>query len=186
MTFEEMQRGELDWWRAWLAQPHGLARILALYGYRYLAFFFEEFSHLGSVGDFGSGPVSAAYIGDPAPARPYCIDPLMNAYQDAGLIYGEPAWWGLPPDPFDTALLLNVLDHCEDPAALIRDAAGSLVSGGAALIWLHVDQKPDRLHRLVRAPDVVQWVRDAGLQQDRSRLRVDGGPTQFMVKAVKP
>ncbi len=59
-SFDEMQRGELDWWVAFLARNDALARLFAIYGYRYLPWFFEEFNKLGQVIDYGSGPVSAA------------------------------------------------------------------------------------------------------------------------------
>lgn len=185
--YAAMQRGELAWWAAWLGQPHGLARILALYGYRYLDFFFAEFGALGSVIDFGSGPVSAAYIGDPVPAHVACVDPLFDQYRDAGLVYGHPALWrGEVPAIFTTALLLNVLDHCDDPAALVAAAAAALVPGGKALVWVHADAPPDALHRRVLVADVPAWLHQAGLVIERKKLRMHMGPPQFMALGRKP
>ncbi|OGS01193.1 MAG: hypothetical protein A2V88_08920 [Elusimicrobia bacterium RBG_16_66_12] len=135
MTFAEMQAGELDWWRAFLARPNAIPRLFALYGYRYLGFFFEEFNDLGDVIDFGSGPVSAAWVADRPPGTVTCQDSLFLAYQDAGLIYGQavaPA--EIPAAAFDTALILNVLDHCGDPSSLLIAMAASLKPGGKALI----------------------------------------------------
>jgi SAM-dependent methyltransferase len=182
-TYEQMQEGELAWWRGFLSNPHAIPRLFAVYGYRYLPFFFEEFGHLGHVVDIGSGPVSAAYIGEPAPEHPYCVDPLMFCYQDAGLIYGEPHWWGVPPDPFDTALLLNVLDHVNDPAALVAKTARSLCSGGKALVWNHVDALADGLHRTVTTFEIDGWLADAGLDIVRARYHQDYGPLAYMAVA---
>ena len=186
--YEAMQRGELDWWIAWLAQPHGLARILALYGWRYLDFFFAEFGNLGRVIDFGSGPVSAAYIGDPAPLLVYCVDPLFEAYRKAGLVYGsmievDPATYR--PRAFDTALLLNVLDHCDDPAALVAQAADLLCPGGAALVWVHDNAPADSLHRTIPWPQVHNWLHDAGLPVERETWRTGNGPRQYMALGRK-
>jgi SAM-dependent methyltransferase len=187
--WQQMQTGELEWWIAWLGQANGLARIWALYGYRYLWFFFDEFSSLGRVVDFGSGPVSAAYIGDPAPLLVYCVDPLFQAYRQAGLLYGgmiEIDFAAYRPRAFDTALVLNVLDHCDDPPALLRQVADSLRPEGKALIWTHVDAAANSVHRSVSLAAVADWLRAAGLSVERDFLRVHIGPAQYMALAVKP
>jgi SAM-dependent methyltransferase len=188
--YTAMQQGELDWWRAWLAQPHGQARILALYGYRYLDFFFAEFGNLGRVIDFGSGPVSAAYIGDPPPDLVWCVDPLFHQYREAGLLYDktmiEVDQCLSHPRPFDTALLLNVLDHCDDPAGLVAAAGLALRPGGKALLWVHAEVPPDALHRRVLVTDVPAWLHQAGLVIERTKLRMHMGPPQFMALGRKP
>ncbi|MCJ7527452.1 MAG: class I SAM-dependent methyltransferase [Methyloceanibacter sp.] len=189
-SFWQMQEGELAWWAAFLARPESLARLFAIYGYRYLPFFFEEFGHLGTVVDFGSGPVSAAFIGEPAPEHPYCVDPLMPEYFKAHLIYGEPIMnW--PPDIspaiFDTALVLNVLDHCDDPPALLAQVARVLRPGGKALVWVHVDILPDALHRTVSEAEVWSWLVGAGLTVKRARAHYDiYGPRAYMAVAERP
>jgi len=186
-TFEEMQRGELDWWIAYLGHPHAVSRIFALYGYRYLPFFFEEFNHLGEVVDFGSGPISAAYIAEPAPREVICVDPLMPEYHKHELVYGSPVveWPPLPAAVFDTALLLNVLDHCEEPQNLIREAARSLVGGGGALVWSHVNQETDSLHRTIHAAEIAGWLQEAGLSLQRDEVKTHLGVMSYMAKAVK-
>ena len=149
-TFEEMQRGELDWWIAYLGHPHAVSRIFALYGYRYLPFFFEEFNHLGEVVDFGSGPISAAYIAEPAPREVICVDPLMPEY------------------------------HKHE-----REAARSLVGGGGALVWSHVNQETDSLHRTIHAAEIAGWLQEAGLSLQRDEVKTHLGVMSYMAKAVK-
>jgi SAM-dependent methyltransferase len=188
MTWEQMQAGELDWWRAFLARPNALPRLFGLYGYRYLSYFFEEFDRLGAVIDFGSGPVSAAWIADLPPAIVVCVDPLFGAYRDAGLVYGEavvPA--GDLTPVFDTALVLNVLDHADDPAGLLMAVAASLKPGGKALVWVHVDAEPDALHRRVADREVAKWIADAGLSivRDCRRGRGHGGPDEYLAVATR-
>jgi len=187
MTWAEMQRGELDWWRAFLSRSNALLRLFALYGYRYLSYFFEEFNDLGRVIDFGSGPVSVAYIADRPPTVVTCVDPLFGAYQEAGLVYGEAvAPPDIPPAAFDTALVLNVLDHADDPAALMVAVAASLKPGGRALVWVHADVPADSLHRTVTEDEVRRWVRDAGLeiQREMRRRRGHGGPDEYLMVAL--
>jgi SAM-dependent methyltransferase len=188
MIFSEMQAGELDWWRAFLARPNAIPRLFAVYGYRYLGFFFEEFDHLSNVIDFGSGPVSAAWVADRPPEVVACADPLFPAYWDAGLLYGKavaPSY--IPAAAFDTALVLNVLDHADDPAALLVDVADSLKPGGKALIWVHVDSPADALHRSVTEEEVKAWLKAASLSIVRAcRLQRDhGGPDEYMAVAVR-
>lgn len=188
-TFEEMQRGELDWWIAFLRRPHSLARLFAIYGYRYLPWFFEDFDRLGNVIDFGSGPVSAAWIADLAPSVVDCVDPLFKAYREAGLIYGqalEAVPFGLPVSVYDTALLLNVLDHCEAPAALIGDAFARLRPGGKALVWTHVENGPDALHRRLTWAQVGDAIMAAGFRIDAWWIHDKRGPRVYIARAVKP
>lgn len=186
-SFRQMQEGELAWWADFLARPESLARLFAIYGYRYLPFFFEEFGCLGKVADFGSGPVSAAFIAEPAPEQVYCVDPLMDAYKRLGLVYGAAAWWGGEAHVFDTALVLNVLDHCDDPAKLLLDVAGYLRPGGRALVWVHVDILPDALHRTVSEAEVWSWLAGAGLTVRRARTHYDiYGPRAYMAVAERP
>jgi len=188
MTWAEMQAGELEWWRAFLARPNALARLFALYGYRYLSYFFPEFDDLGDVIDFGSGPVSAAYIADRPPATVTSIDPLLGAYRADGLIYGSPlAPERIPAGVFDTALVFNVLDHADDPAELLVAVAASLKPGGKALVWVHVDALPDGLHRMVSEDHVREWLRWAGLSvvRDCRRMRGHGGPDEYLALATR-
>lgn len=185
--FAQMQEGELAWWVAFLAHPESVARLFAIYGYRYLPFFFEEFGRLGKVADFGSGPVSAAFIAEPAPDRVFCVDPLIAEYERAGLVYGRPATYWLTPltETFDTALVLNVLDHCDDPPALLQQVEAFLCPGGKALVWVHVDAEPDTLHRTVSEGEVWSWLVGAGLTVKRARTYHDYGPRAFMAVAER-
>lgn len=188
MTFAEMQAGELAWWRAFLAHPQALGRLFAVYGYRYLDFFFDQLVNVGAVIDFGSGPVSAAFIAHHPPAEVVCVDPLFADYREAGLVYGPAilAPQPIPAGTFDTALVLNVLDHTEEPAALVAAAAASLKRDGYALLWVHIEAPPDSLHVTVHAEDVYRWVRDAGLSMPRTRRSPGhGGPEELAVLGVK-
>lgn len=186
--FQQMQEGELAWWRGFLSQRGSIPRLFAIYGYRYLPFFFDEFSHLGRVIDFGSGPVSAAFIAESAPAIVFCVDPLFQDYRKADLLYGEAMIEvsGTLTAFFDTALVLNVLDHCDDPPALLKKVAARLAHGGQALVWNHVDAIPDALHRAVTTAQIQAWLLDAGLAVMRERTFHDYGPQAYMTVAVRP
>jgi hypothetical protein len=192
MSWEQMQAGELDWWRAFLARPHALERLFGLYGYRYLGFFFDQFNNLGEVIDFGSGPVSAAWIADRPIARVVCVDPLFDSYSEAGLVFGNAvsaaAPWVTPPSGgYDTALVLNVLDHAEDPAGVLLAAAASLKLDGRALVWSHVNAPADSLHRSLTQEQVWGWLEDAGLVVPRTETRPArfGGPMEFLALGIK-
>ena len=98
-----------------------------------------------------------------------CIDTLMPAYIEAGLMEGGVKWLRnaseAPTGAADTVFLLNVLDHTDDPAELCREAARVLVPGGKALVFVHLHQVDDK-HRMVTDDEPARLLADAGLRLD--------------------
>lgn len=184
----EMQQGELAWWKAFLQRPNAKERLLAIYGYRYLPFFFEEFNHLGRVVDFGSGPISAALAAESYESL-WCVDPLLEDYAKEGLVWGGPIHLltpeTLPSDAFDTALVFNVLDHTTDPQPILRDAARAIKPTGKVLVWVHIDQDADTLHRRVTRAGVIACLTEAGLVIQRQAIRHEYGMSAFMTVATR-
>ncbi len=74
-------------------------------------------------------------------------------------------------EPFDAALLVNVLEHVEDDAALLRHIHGLLKPGGALLLfvpalpWLYgtLDRRIHHVRRYLK-PELADLLRAAGFQ----------------------
>ncbi|TVQ60349.1 MAG: class I SAM-dependent methyltransferase [Phycisphaerales bacterium] len=104
--------------------------------------------------EVGPGPIPALGV---APWRAaLAVDPLADGYRAEGLV---PTWAGhvvlasspgerlpAPSAAFDLAVCENALDHCEDPALVLRELRRALRPGG--LLWLLVDLMThrDELH----------------------------------------
>jgi hypothetical protein len=186
VSFEEMQDGELQWWTNFLKHPDATPRLFGLYGYRYLPFFFREFDDLGAVADFGSGPVSAAFIGQRMTSLA-CIDPLLQSYQDAGLIWQPQrvaVYPQLPRAAFDTALILNTLDHTPEPTPIVAAAADCIKRTGRVLIWNHIGHGPDKLHTRLTHDHIRRMISAANLTIQREQIRQDYGPPCYMALAT--
>lgn len=168
--FDELQAAELAWWQNFLSHPTAKERMLALYGARYFGFFYREMHDCGAVVEIGSGPLPVMLT---MPAKMMCaIDTLWPEYRDAGLVgdwmVGHTDALMLPSQTADTVLLLNVLDHTDDPIQLIDDARRILAPHGRCLVFVHLEQE-DEKHMFVREEDVVRWFEDwncerAGIQ----------------------
>ena len=160
----DMQEGELRWWRAHLKTPADRDRLMAIFGFRYLPFFFEEFNNLGAVADFGSGPISAARLAEKR-GHTWLVDPLGDRYMQLGLapdpILTTPK--DIPAGSCDTVLCLNTLDHTLTPGALLGEIAHVLKPGGKLLLWVHLLEEPDGLHVRLTWQEVDDAVRGAGL-----------------------
>jgi SAM-dependent methyltransferase len=73
--------------------------------------------------------------------------------------------------PFDTAVLINVLEHIEDDRQALRQLAGLLEPGGRLVLWLpafaflysEFDRKIGH-HRRYRVRDIRDKLLDAGLE----------------------
>lgn len=157
--FEAMQEAEFQWWRRFMSSRTATARMLALYGARYMDFFFNEFERGGKIVEYGSGPIPVMIT--TRATEMLAVDPLYPRYIDAGLVSASWVPWysnaeEVPDDYFDTAFLLNVLDHTDDPESLIAHARRSLLPGGQALVFVHLEQE-DEKHLKVSVDDIERW-----------------------------
>lgn len=159
---------ELDWWTRYLDHPTAKQRMWALYGARYYDFFFEEMADAGSTVEIGSGPLPVMEVMDCR--NMLAVDPLGAEYR--GL-----TGWPIAPSTehidvrgrWDTVLLLNVLDHADDPEDLIRTAHRLLRAGKRCLVYVHLDQDDDK-HRPLSADQVRAWLLGAGFQIRREAI----------------
>lgn len=159
VSWAEMQAEEKAWWDQYLASPNAPARMHMLYGARYMEFFWREFHSAGVVADIGCGPLPVAHL---IHGTAYClIDPL----------WGHDTIESVRDEAIDTALLLNVLDHTPDPAALARATYRMLKRGGKALVFVHVEQHEDGKHLPVSMAQAYGWLIDAGFTVERQWLK---------------
>ena len=177
---DERLEAELQWWRDWLT-PATLPRLLAIYGMRYLTFWFMEFQDMGRVCDIGSGPISAAWISASFDEL-ICIDPNARDYRPiAGNILGRRLALDqailfdasdLEDASFDTVLCLNTLDHVEDQTAVLEACHRLVRPSGKVLLWVHLrEQDPgDGLHTALTENGVIEMAQAAGLRVEASMV----------------
>jgi len=155
--FAEQQEAEFAWWRNYLRHPTAKQRMLALYGARYYGLFFAEMMDAGRTVEIGSGPlpVMETMLYD----RGVAIDTLGPRYKVAGLTSWEilPSAEGIETGWADTVLLLNVLDHTDDPAPLVAQAHRILRDGGKALVFVHLGPGDDK-HIPIQPGDCGRWL----------------------------
>lgn len=128
--------------------------------------------------EVGSGPVPLITVLVNARRR-VAVDPLFSFYAD--YTHFRPGRKNLgvhfvqdraeeytPRRPVDFILLSNVLDHCEDPALVLKNCVGGLKPGGAVL--LDVILRPaDKLPRMEHphgwtcAKDIEQLINETDL-----------------------
>jgi SAM-dependent methyltransferase len=164
-ALSKMQSGELQWWVEFMDQPTAKHRMLAVYGARYLPFFWETFLTTRGLIEFGCGPMPVASI--TYATRVALVDTLADEYRSAGLLEGDtkehmrPALSTGDIGAFDTALVLNVMDHAADDEVdqLMRDAYASLRPKGRLAFYVQL-HKGDDHHR----PLTMEAV-DAGLSR---------------------
>ncbi len=158
-TLTKMQSGELAWWVQFMDQATAKHRMLAVYGSRYLPFFWETFLTTRGLIEFGCGPMPVAAITHAQ--RVALVDPLADEYRDAGLLEGdtkEHMRLSLSTGDigaFDTALVLNVLDHAADDEMdqLMRDAYASLRPNGRLCFYVQLHTGDDH-HNALTMPAV--------------------------------
>ncbi len=92
-----------------------------------------------NVGDVGAGDAYfAKYVAARFGARVTAVDPHFSA---TGLIAGIECLASLdsiPPESLDVAFLMDVLEHVEDDALLLREAVAKVRPGGLLLITVPV------------------------------------------------
>src|SRR5207249_5017152 len=93
--------------------------------------------------------------------------------------------------PFDSALMVNVLEHVADDVACLRAVKDALVPGGRVVLWVpafealygNVDRQLGH-HRRYRTSTLVAAVSDAGLELDDVRyVNAVGGVAWWLVAA---
>lgn len=186
-VFERMQRAELAWWKDYARGITARQRMYALYGMRY-EWFWRDLETPGRIVEFGSGPLPAMLIA--RTSSMLACDTLMPQYIAAGLVDAGIPWVekpsAVPSGSFDTALLLNVLDHSDDPLALVSAAHRSLVEGGKVLVFVHLDNE-DEKHRKTGMAECWGWLEDAGFSIVRNwrRPATEYDPPAFLCVGVK-
>ena len=151
--FAKMQAAELEWWRNSLGHETARQRMYALYGARYYPFFWQEMMAAGDTIEIGSGPLP--------------VMDVMNCHQITAvdtLAYEGLTNWHintdvtiLPDASADTVLLLNVLDHTDQPEFLVAQAHRLLRDGGKALVFVHLSPGDDK-HIPVTEEDCIHWL----------------------------
>ena len=183
-TFADMQEAEFAWWKSCLRHPTAKQRMLALYGARYYGFFFADMMGAGRAVEIGSGPIPVmeTMIYD----RGVAVDTLGPRYKAEGLTTWEilPGTAEVPSGWADTVLLLNVLDHTNDPCALIAEAHRILEVGGKVLVFVHLGQGDDK-HALVTEHDIRGWLEGFDLERDGILASAPFDPPAFAAVAVK-
>ena len=178
-TFAAMQEAELAWWANFMGHPTAKQRMWALYGARYYGFFFAEMLNPGKTVEIGSGPLPVMEVMN----APQCI--AVDSLKYEGLTDWSLFDASQVPDGWaDTVLLLNVLDHTDDPQALIDEAWRMLIPGGKALVFVHLGQQDDK-HRLVEQEDVEAWLSAFEIQRSWVEAPVIYDPAAYLAVAVK-
>jgi len=184
--FVTMQEAELAWWKRYLDHPTARQRMWALYGARYYDFFWRDMGNAENTVEIGAGPVPVMEI--MSCSRGTAVDTLGDAYRAAGLAKWPYVPIGDVPDGYaDTLLLLNVLDHTDDPQELVRDGYRVLRVGGRALVFVHLNQGDDK-HRRVSESEPGGWLGSAGFLLERWAIKPPTvyDPSAYMAVVVKP
>lgn len=153
-TFTNMQNGELAWWVDFLKHPTARHRMLAVYGARYLPFFWEIFLTTRGLIEFGPGPLPVAVLTHAH--RVSLVDTLADEYRAAGLLERDTKEYMRTTlqmgdiGAHDTALVLNVLDHTtpEDAQQLMDDAYASLRPNGRLAFYVQLHEGDERHNAL--------------------------------------
>lgn len=159
---------ELDWWQRYLDHPTAKQRMWALYGARYMDFFGWEFENAGSCLEIGSGPLPVMEIMECKSML--AADPLAAEYRQL-------TGWPILDDVdsltttgrWETVLLLNVLDHAEDPQKLVEQAHRYVRPGGRVLVYVQLHEGDER-HSAVTKEQARGWIVDAGLSIGREAV----------------
>ena len=140
--------------------------------------------------DVGSGPEGILhYIG--SAGRKVAADPLMAAYCNAGYrvdangveavcIEGEKLSQ-LGPERFDVAFCLNCLDHCRDPAKVLREIYKTLKQTGTIVLCVDM-REPEDCDDLHKIRLDQQWIRktlaECGFETETVALVPHQAPTR--------
>lgn len=135
------QTEEAEFWQ----RPGKIARAWALRLPRYEAIFrrlAQQLPEGAVVADVGSGPTC---WGQYFPGDHVYLDPLMQSYVGPWGEQRPPGWpiasmgeaLPLRDDSVDLVLSLNSIDHCADPALVVREGARIVRPGGLVVIGVY-------------------------------------------------
>ena len=178
--FAKMQAAELEWWRDQLQHETARQRMYALYGARYYPFFWQEMRDAGDTVEIGSGPLP--------------VMDIMGCHFATAvdtLAYGGLTDWHIntdisiiPDTCADTVLLLNVLDHTDDPQKLVGEALRILRPGGRALVFVHLGPGDDK-HVPIESGDCGRWLGAFGEVTSQITPATEYDPSAYVAVAVK-
>jgi len=179
-----MQEAEFAWWKNYLRHPTAKQRMLALYGTRYYPYLFAEMMDAGRTVEIGSGPlpVMETMLYD----RGVAIDTLGPRYKAEQLTTWEilPNHEAIESEWADTVLLLNVLDHTDQPEALVAQAHRLLRDGGRALVFVHLGPGDDK-HIPISAEQVTAWLGAFTVERAAVLPATSYDPPAYVAVAVK-
>ena len=178
--FAKMQAAELEWWRNCLRHETARQRMYALYGARYYPFFWQEMMAAGDTVEIGSGPVPVMDV----------MNCRMITAVDTLSYEGLTDWHIntdvtiLPDASADTVLLLNVLDHTDQPEFLAAQALRLLRDGGKALVFVHLSPGDDK-HIPIKSGECGRWLGMFGEVQSQISPATVYDPPAYVAVAVK-
>lgn len=172
--WETAQAGEADWHRthgdlradddAWAAHTDWLMTSLGCP------------KEVSSVIDVGAGPrLRSAWFDT---QRLGVVEPLADVYRQdlpwcdldhADDVWAVPGEQRVPEavDAFELVVCVNVLDHCQNPSALVGNLASYCAPGGSVLLSTDLRRNATRLHpTTLTAGDVAQMAAATGLSVD--------------------
>jgi len=161
----DSQAHELGYWRHQYLQgnPEQAARWHWYANVIFLDWFYSASFGGKRVLDYGSGPQGVLHHIRGASCR-VAFDPLMGEFRRIGYDVegdGIVATSVMPAERFDVIFCLNVLDHTEDPGAVLSMLAGHLSDGGLLVVCvdLRPESKRDNCHKLILTDE---WMNSAG------------------------
>ena len=173
--WEDSQKGEARFWAGQVANGNTEQRNRDGW-YRDVCFpaVFGAYNFKGKyLIDLGSGPEGILCSIPEAGCRVQ-VDPLFGEFERQGFKHPQRVACmtaacesvPLPAGRFDVVFCMNMLDHCQDPAAVVKEAAQLMRHDG--MFILCVDMRPpeliDRMHKLrLTAPVILEWMEAAGL-----------------------
>jgi len=178
--FAKMQAAELEWWRNYLRHETARRRMYALYGARYYPYFFAEMMAAGDTVEIGSGPMPVMDV----------MQCQMITAVDSLSYEGLTDWHIntditiLPDASADTVLLLNVLDHTDQPEFLVAQAHRLLRDGGKALVFVHLGPGDDK-HIPIESGECGRWLGMFGEVQSQIAPATVYDPPAYVAVAVK-
>jgi len=150
----DSQAHELAYWKDQYTQgnPEQAARWHWYANVIFLDWFFSTNLSGMRLLDFGSGPMGVLHHIRNS-ARRVAVDPLMTEYRRIGYdveANGIVALSAMPAEMFDVVFCLNVLDHTDNPSAVLHMLAGHVEPGGTMVfcVDLRPPEKRDACHKI--------------------------------------
>jgi len=184
--WRDSQAHELEYWRDQYRQgnPEQSARWFWYANVIFLDWFYAaRFDGLRLL-DFGSGPQGVLHHIRRG-GRRVAVDPLMPEYRRIGYdVEGDSviALAAMPAERFDVVFCLNVLDHTDNPGAVLKMLAGHIAPGGCIVfcVDLRPPDKRDACHKLNLTDEWMQAAVDAAGLEGRRELKPHQGTNPTM------